>query len=76
MYPYPLSIEDIYNLAYSKNDETGYFLGELIKLYSGRFNDKIDLYALMSQLFLGICRKAILITKYLTGNLKIRIFRS
>ncbi|HED3064667.1 TPA: hypothetical protein R4057_001612 [Kluyvera ascorbata] len=57
MYPYPLSIEDIYNLAYSKNDETGYFLGELIKLYSGRFNDKIDLYALMSQLFFRYLQK-------------------
>ncbi|EBP9562740.1 hypothetical protein AHN52_23635, partial [Salmonella enterica subsp. enterica] len=36
MYPYPLSLDDIYSLAYSKNDETGYFLGELIKKYCGR----------------------------------------
>lgn len=57
MYPYPLSLDDIYSLAFSKNDETGYFLGELIKLYSGRFNDKIDLYALMSQLFFRYLQK-------------------
>lgn len=57
MYPYPLSIEDFFNLAYSKNDESGYFLGELIKQYSGRFNEKINLYAFMSQLFIRYLQK-------------------
>ncbi|ENM3689738.1 hypothetical protein [Yersinia enterocolitica] len=57
MYPYPLSIEDFYNLAYSKNDESGFFLGELIKQYSGRFNEKINLYAFISQLFISYLQK-------------------
>ncbi|HDC1603406.1 hypothetical protein EEN62_25195 [Salmonella enterica] len=70
MYPYPLSIEDIYNLAYSKNDETGYFLGELIKLYSGRFNDKIDLYALMSQLFFRYLQKSYTNNQIFNGKLR------
>lgn len=70
MYPYPLSIEDIYNLACSKNDETGYFLGELIKLYSGRFNDKIDLYALMSQLFFRYLQKNYMNNQIFNGEIK------
>ncbi|MEI7325234.1 hypothetical protein [Pectobacterium carotovorum] len=70
MYPYPLSIDDIHNLAYSKNDEEGYFLGEIIKRYSGRFNEKIDLYAFMGQLFFRYLQKSYTNNQIFNVNLK------
>lgn len=69
MYPYPLSLDDIYSLAYSKNDETGYFLGELIKKYCGRFNEQIDLYALMSHLFFRYIQKNYTVNQIFNGNI-------
>lgn len=57
--PYPLMIDDIFNLSISENDKDGLKLTSLIRKYTGGYNKNIKLHQVMAQVVAHYCDKSL-----------------
>lgn len=57
--PYPLMIDDFFNLSISENDKDGLKLTDLIRKYTGAYNKNIKLHQIMAQVVAHYCDKSL-----------------